>query len=36
MMKKIFNREIRFKDENLEYFGEWEEKILGDLCKIIK
>ncbi len=34
VMQKIFAREIRFKDENGEEYGEWVEKKLGDLCKI--
>ena len=34
VMQKIFAREIRFKDENGEEYGEWEGKKLGDLCKI--
>ena len=31
VMQKIFNQEIRFKDDNGEDFGEWEEKLLGDI-----
>lgn len=31
VMQKIFAREIRFKDENGEEYGEWEEKTLGDV-----
>ena len=34
VMQKIFNQEIRFKDDNGEEFGEWEEKKLGKLCCI--
>ncbi|MGZ9736616.1 restriction endonuclease subunit S [Flavobacterium sp. GNP002] len=34
IMQKIFNQEIRFKDDNGEDFEEWEEKSLGSLCKI--
>lgn len=30
-MQKIFNQEIRFKDENEEYYSEWEEYTLNDL-----
>lgn len=30
MMQKLFSQEIRFKDENGNDFGEWEEKRLGD------
>lgn len=35
IMQKIFNQEIRFKDENWEEFWEWEEKKLGEICDII-
>lgn len=31
VMQKIFSQEIRFKDDNGEEFGEWEEKILGEI-----
>lgn len=31
VMKKIFDREIRFKDENGDEFPEWEEKSLGEI-----
>ncbi len=31
VMQKIFKQEIRFKDENGENFGEWEEKKLGEI-----
>lgn len=34
-MQKIFSRKIRFKDANGNEFPEWEEKKLGDICKII-
>lgn len=34
VMQKIFSQEIRFKDDNGEEFGEWEEKKLGKLCCI--
>lgn len=30
IMQKIFNQEIRFKDDNGEAFPEWEEKRIGD------
>lgn len=30
--QKIFNQEIRFKDENGNDFPDWEEKILRDIC----
>lgn len=35
MMQKIFNREIRFKDENGEDYPEWVEKKLGEVSEII-
>ena len=31
VMKKIFNQEIRFKDDNGNDFPDWEEKKLGDI-----
>ena len=31
VMQKIFSQEIRFKDDNGKEFGEWEEKLLGDI-----
>ena len=31
-MQRIFAREIRFKDENGEEFGEWEEKRINEIC----
>ena len=34
VMKKIFNQEIRFKDDNGSDFPDWEEKRLGSVCKI--
>lgn len=36
MMQKIFSQEIRFKDENGESFGEWEEKKLGEIASFSK
>lgn len=33
VMQKIFSQEIRFKDENWEEFGEWEEKKLAEICE---
>lgn len=33
MMQKIFSQEIRFKDENGEEYGDWEEKQLGKFCQ---
>jgi type I restriction enzyme S subunit len=30
IMQKIFNQELRFKDDNGEDFGDWEEKTLGE------
>lgn len=32
MMQKIFNQEIRFKDENGNNYPDWEEKGLGEVC----
>ena len=34
VMKKIFNQEIRFKDDNGNDFPDWEETTLGKLAKI--
>lgn len=31
IMQKIFNQEIRFKDDDGNEFGDWEEKKLGDI-----
>lgn len=36
VMQKIFNQEIRFKADDGSEFCEWEEKKLGDLCKVAK
>ncbi len=33
-MQKIFAREIRFRDENGEEYGEWEERKLGEIALI--
>lgn len=35
VMKKIFNLEIRFKDENGNDFPDWEEKRLGEIGQIV-
>lgn len=35
VMKKIFNQEIRFKDDNGNNFPDWEEKRLGDISNVI-
>jgi len=35
VMQKIFSQEIRFKDDDGEEFGEWEERILEDVSIII-
>lgn len=35
MMQKLFNQELRFKDEDGRDYPDWEEKELGKLCKII-
>ena len=32
MMQKIFNQDIRFKDDNGDDFEDWEEKSLQELC----
>ncbi len=32
VMQKIFSQEIRFKDDDGNYYPEWEEKKLGDIC----
>lgn len=34
MMQKIFNREIRFTDENGKDFADWHQINLGQICKI--
>lgn len=34
MMQKILSQQIRFKDENGKDFPDWEEKMLGEICKI--
>lgn len=34
IMQKIFNQELRFKDDNGNAFPKWEVKKLGDVCKI--
>lgn len=36
VMQKIFSQTIRFKDENDNDFPDWEEKKLGEICKIVK
>ncbi len=33
-MQKLFSQEIRFKDDNGNPFPDWEEKKLGDFCKV--
>ena len=35
IMQKIFNQELRFKDENGNDYPQWEEKKIGDIGKII-
>ena len=35
VMQRIFNQEIRFKGDSDQPFPDWEEKKLGDVCKII-
>lgn len=34
MMQKIFNRELRFKDDSGRDYPEWEEKKLGDIANL--
>ncbi|MCZ8229442.1 restriction endonuclease subunit S [Flavobacterium sp.] len=36
IMQKIFNQEIRFKDDNGEDFGEWEEKKFSNYIKLYR
>ena len=33
-MQKIFSQELRFKDDNGNDFADWEEKKLGEVCKL--
>ena len=35
MMQKIFKQELRFKDDSGEDFGDWEEKILGEVGSVL-
>lgn len=34
MMQRLFDQEIRFKDDNGNEFPDWEEKKLGEVCEI--
>ncbi len=34
IMQKLFSQELRFKDKNGKDFPDWEEKQLGEICKI--
>ena len=34
MMQKIFSQKIRFKDENGNDYPDWEEKKLGEICRV--
>lgn len=36
MMQKIFNQELRFKDDNGEDFGDWEEKKFSNFIKLYR
>lgn len=33
LMQKLFNQDIRFKDEDGNNFADWEEKKLGEICE---
>jgi type I restriction enzyme, S subunit len=35
LMQKLFSRELRFKDKDGKEFPEWEEKRLGEVCRIV-
>ena len=34
MMQKIFSQKIRFKDDNGNDYPDWEEKMLGKICRV--
>ena len=34
MMQRIFSQKIRFKDENGNDYPDWEEKMLGKICRV--
>jgi len=36
LMQKIFSQELRFRGDDGEFFGEWEEKKLGDIANFSK
>jgi len=36
MMQRIFNQELRFKDEHNNFYPEWKEKRLEEVCNLIK
>lgn len=36
IMQKIFNQELRFKDDNGEDFEDWEEKTIAEICNKIQ
>ena len=35
LLSQIFSQKLRFKDDNGNYYPNWEEKRLGDICKIV-
>lgn len=36
VMQQIFSQELRFKDDNGNYFANWEEKTLDEICEVKK
>jgi len=35
VMQQIFSQQLRFKDDNGEDFGEWEEKQISEICEVV-